>query len=167
MHPCGVASGRDRERKPVFGRIEAHRRGMCLAASPSTQAVGGPLGILRGPTTAGGEGPMPLDDREQRILEEIERQFYEEDPKLAETVRSATLASLSGKHLKWASLGLVVGVGLMLGFFTRNTIVALLGFGLMVVSVVGLVAVARGRAGVAASPEKGLLGGLRRRWRSR
>ncbi len=110
---------------------------------------------------------MPLDDREQRILEEIERQFYEEDPKLAETVRSATLASLSGKHLKWAVAGLVIGVGLMLGFFTRNTLVALLGFGLMVVSVVGIVAVARRRSGVAAGSETGLGAGLRRRWRGR
>jgi hypothetical protein len=110
---------------------------------------------------------MPLDDREQRILEEIERQFYEEDPKLAETVRSATLASLSGRHLKWAVLGLVVGVGLMLGFFTRNTIVALLGFGLMVASVAGIIAIARTRAGVVSGSEGNVFGGLRRRWRSR
>ncbi len=110
---------------------------------------------------------MPLDDREQRILEEIERQFYEEDPKLAETVRTATLASLSSKHLKWALLGLVVGVGLMLGFFTSNTLVALLGFALMVVSVAGIVAIARKRAVVMSRSEGGLLGGLRRRWRSR
>ncbi len=110
---------------------------------------------------------MPLDDREQRILEEIERQFYEEDPKLAETVRTATLASLSGKHLKWALLGLIAGVGLMLGFFTSNTLVALIGFALMVASVAGIVAIARTRAGVTSKSEGGLLGGLRRRWRSR
>jgi hypothetical protein len=110
---------------------------------------------------------MPLDDREQRILEEIERQFYEDDPKLAETVRSATLASLSGKHLKWALLGLIVGAGLMFGFFTRNTLVALLGFGLMVVSLMGIVAIARRRVGVAAKSETSFLGGLRRQWRSR
>ncbi|HSG78675.1 MAG TPA: DUF3040 domain-containing protein, partial [Acidimicrobiia bacterium] len=47
---------------------------------------------------------MPLDDREQRILEEIERQFYQEDPKLAETVRNTTLASVSTRNLKWAVL---------------------------------------------------------------
>lgn len=110
---------------------------------------------------------MPLDDREQRILEEIERQFYEDDPKLAETVRSATLASLSGKHLKWALLGLVVGAGLMFGFFTRNTLIALIGFGLMVVSLMGIVAIARRRVGVAVKSEESFLGGLRRQWRSR
>lgn len=110
---------------------------------------------------------MPLDDREQRILEEIERQFYEDDPKLAETVRTATLASLSGKHLKWALVGLVVGAALMFGFFTRYTAIALLGFGVMVASVAGIVTIARTRAGVGSSPETGVLAGLRRRWRSR
>ena len=110
---------------------------------------------------------MPLDDREQRILEEIERQFYEEDPKLAETVRTATLASLSGKHLKWALLGLVVGAIVMFGFFTRNTVVALLGFVVMVVAVAGIVAIARTRAGVGTGSDRGVMGGLRRRWRSR
>lgn len=110
---------------------------------------------------------MALDDREQQILDEIERQFYEDDPKLAETVRSATLASLSSRHLKWALLGLVVGAGLMFGFFTRNTIVALFGFGVMVASLVGIVAIARRRSGVATTSERGLIGGLRRRWRGR
>jgi hypothetical protein len=110
---------------------------------------------------------MPLDDREQQILDEIERQFYEEDPKLAETVRSATMASLSSKHLKWALLGLVVGAALMFGFFTSNTFVALFGFGLMVASLVGIVAIARRRSGVTATSEGGLIGGLRRRMRGR
>jgi len=92
---------------------------------------------------------MPLDDREQRILEEIERQFYEDDPQLAETVRTAGLAAASGGQLKWALLGLVSGAVLMLVFFTRLTLVALAGFVLMVLSVAWLAAIARRRAGVA------------------
>lgn len=110
---------------------------------------------------------MPLDDREQRILDEIERQFYEEDPKLAETVRTATIAGLSARHMKWAILGLVVGAGLMFGFFTSNTFVALIGFGVLVASLVGIVAIARRRSGIASSSERGLIGGLRRRLRGR
>jgi hypothetical protein len=31
---------------------------------------------------------MPLDDKEQEILAEIERQFYEEDPQLAHAVKN-------------------------------------------------------------------------------
>ena len=108
---------------------------------------------------------MPLDDREQKILEEIERQFYQEDPKLAETVRTATIASLSSRHLKWAILALVTGLGLMLGFFTRSTIVALVGFILMVASVAWIVGIVRQRAGVGFTPPSQWFERARRRWR--
>jgi hypothetical protein len=113
------------------------------------------------------ENPMPLDDREQRILEEIERQFYQEDPKLAETVRDATLASAASHHVKWALLGFLVGVGVMLGFFTRITLVALLGFAAMVMSLAWMVAILRRRSGVGASAPNSVVGRMRRRWRSR
>jgi len=110
---------------------------------------------------------MPLDDREQRILEEIERQFYQEDPKLAETVRDATLASMAGHNAKWASLGFVVGVAIMLGFFTRMTLVALLGFAAMVMSLAWMVAILRRRSGVGAAAPGSVVDRLRRRWRDR
>ena len=77
---------------------------------------------------------MPLDEREQRILEEIERRFYEDDPKLAETVRTASVANVFRRSLQKAAVGFILGLALMLLFFTRNTYVALAGFGLMVVS---------------------------------
>ena len=94
---------------------------------------------------------MALDDREQKILEEIERQFYEEDPKLAESVRTANIASISTKNLKWALLALVAGLGVMLGFFTVSTYVALAGFVVMVLAVVWLLAIIRKRAGMSFS----------------
>ena len=77
---------------------------------------------------------MPLDEREQRILEEIERRFYEDDPKLAETVRTASVANVFRRSLQKAVVGFVLGLAFMLLFFTRNTYVALVGFGLMVAS---------------------------------
>ena len=107
---------------------------------------------------------MPLNDREQRILEEIERQFYEDDPELAETVRTASLASASGRHLKWGVLGLVAGATLMLVFFTSQTLVALAGFVLMVLSLAWVVAIMRHRSGVASRRSwVGRLRGLHRR----
>ncbi len=110
---------------------------------------------------------MPLDDREQRILEEIERQFYEEDPRLAETVRSTTLASISARQLKWALLTLVAGVGLMLGFYTRSTPVALLGFVVMVLSVAWIAAIVQRRSGVGRKSAREKMGRLGRRWHRR
>ncbi|MCB2222959.1 MAG: DUF3040 domain-containing protein [Actinobacteria bacterium] len=106
---------------------------------------------------------MPLDDREQRILEEIERRFYEEDPKLAETVRTTTVAAVSARQLKWAVLALVAGVGVMLGFFTRSTAVALAGFVVMVLAVAWIIAIVQRRTGVGMGPSGAFLARLRRR----
>jgi len=101
---------------------------------------------------------MPLNDREQRILDEIERQFYEDDPRLAETVRTADLARGWARQLRWALLGLAGGAALMLVFFTRITLVALAGFVVMVLSVAWIALLARRRAGVASAPK------WRKRW---
>ena len=90
---------------------------------------------------------MALDDREQQILDEIERQFYEDDPKLAETVATTTLAKISARQLKWAALALLVGGGVMLGFFTRNTPVAAGGFVIMVMAVAWIIAIVQRRTG--------------------
>ena len=106
---------------------------------------------------------MALDDREQRILEEIERQFYAEDPKLAETVRTTTLAAISARQLKWAILALAVGLGVMLGFFTRSTPVALAGFVVMVAAVAWIVAIVQHRTGAGLGLVGTVLGRMRRR----
>jgi hypothetical protein len=92
---------------------------------------------------------MPLDDREQRILSEIERRFYEEDPDLAHTVRSIQKSAASPRTLYLAIAGLVVGVGLTLATFTFNPWLALAGFMVMVASGTALVQVLRRRAGKA------------------
>jgi hypothetical protein len=77
---------------------------------------------------------MPLNEREQKILEEIERQFYQEDPKLAQTVAKTTLESVKRKWQRLAVVGFAVGVAVMLAFFTSSTVVAIGGFVVMVVS---------------------------------
>lgn len=77
---------------------------------------------------------MPLDEREQRILDEIERQFYEQDPKLAETVAKTTLAAHGKRWQRLALLGFVLGLVVMLLSFTRQSVVALGGFVVMVAS---------------------------------
>lgn len=84
---------------------------------------------------------MPLDDREQRILAEIERQFYEDDPELAKAVKNIDRSSRFG--LRLPVLGLVTGLVTVVAFFTSQTLVALLGFALMVVSATAVVHVVR------------------------
>jgi NADH:ubiquinone oxidoreductase subunit 4 (subunit M) len=62
---------------------------------------------------------------------------------------------------------MVVGFVLMLAFFTRVTLVALLGFAGMVMSAAWLVAILRKRSGVGAASPESVVGRMRRRWRSR
>jgi hypothetical protein len=77
---------------------------------------------------------MALDDREQRILEEIERNLYAEDPKLAQTVAKTDLTARLKRRQRLATVGFFVGLAIMLGTFTRFSVLAGLGFILMVAS---------------------------------
>ena len=106
---------------------------------------------------------MPLDEREQRILEEIEAQFYQEDPGFAQTVRDTSLESLGARHVRFAILGLIAGLTLMLVFFTRNLYVAFVGFILMVGSVAWIVTVVN-RRGSEGATWGGWLSRARQRW---
>lgn len=86
---------------------------------------------------------MPLDDREQKILAEIERQFYEEDPELARAVEN--IDSTPMVKVRLAILGAVVGLATILFFFAQNIIFALVGFAVLIGSVSVLVPVLRER----------------------
>lgn len=59
---------------------------------------------------------MPLSDHEQRILEEIERQFYEQDPKSARELAGQTLEAQLIRNFR-RGLTLFVGGFVILGFF--------------------------------------------------
>jgi hypothetical protein len=94
---------------------------------------------------------MPLDDHEQKILAEIERQFYEEDPELARAVRDISRPSRVGIRL--AVLGVIAGLAIVIGFFTTRTVVAILGFALLVISATALVTGIRARGWQATEAE--------------
>jgi hypothetical protein len=76
---------------------------------------------------------MPLSDHEQRILEEIERQLSEEDPRLAEQVANTSLYSHLARRIRWASLAFLVGFAMLLAFWLVLW-VAVAGFALMLLS---------------------------------
>jgi hypothetical protein len=87
---------------------------------------------------------MPLNEREQQILDEIERQFRAEDPDLARAAASLPLGRFAQRHTRLLIVGVVAGLVIMLGTFSFNTILAMVGFGLMVVSATALVGLFRG-----------------------
>lgn len=79
---------------------------------------------------------MPLDDKEQEILQQIERQFYEEDPDLARAVKRIERPSRVGVRL--AVLGVIAGLAIVIAYVSI-TWVAVLGFTLLVASATALV----------------------------
>ncbi|HEV7887931.1 MAG TPA: DUF3040 domain-containing protein [Acidimicrobiales bacterium] len=77
---------------------------------------------------------MPLSEDEQRILHEIERSFYENDPAFARGVKdSPTLYRHAGRNMKWAAAGFVVGLVLLVVFLS-SLVLALVGFAVMLLS---------------------------------
>lgn len=92
---------------------------------------------------------MPLDDKEQRILKEIEAQFYEEDPELARAVRRIERPSRVGVRL--SLVGVVAGLAIIIAYVS-TTWVAVLGFALLVVSATSLVNALRARGVGSADP---------------
>jgi hypothetical protein len=63
---------------------------------------------------------VPLSEDEQRILHEIEQQFYESDPAFARGVGKTTLYRHAGRSLKWAGLGFFCGFVLLVGSFATS-----------------------------------------------
>lgn len=74
---------------------------------------------------------MPLSEEEQRILHEIERSFYERDPAFARGVSQKTLYRHAGRNCKWAALGFLGGLVLLVVSFASNPVVGFFGFLLM------------------------------------
>ena len=75
---------------------------------------------------------MPLSEDEQRILQEIERNFYDSDPAFAREVSNATLTRNAARNLRWAVVGFVAGLVLLILLFTKSVIFGFLGFAVMV-----------------------------------
>jgi hypothetical protein len=77
-------------------------------------------------------GFVPLSEDEQRILQEIERNFYDSDPAFAREVSTTTLYRHAGRNLKWATVGFVAGLAILIAGFTQSVLLGFLGFLVMV-----------------------------------
>lgn len=74
---------------------------------------------------------MPLSEDEQRILSQIEQQFYESDPAFAQSVSQNSLYRHAFRNIKWAALGLVGGLAFLLATLQVHVLVAFCGFLMM------------------------------------
>lgn len=119
---------------------------------------------------------MPLSEDEQRILHEIERRFYEHDPEYAKSIESTTLYRALGRNVKWAAIGFVFGLVILLVSFASSWLLGGLGFVVMLVSAIFVTQNVRkmGRAGWQQMTEQmrarnmgDMLGDTRRKLRER
>ncbi|MGW6914053.1 DUF3040 domain-containing protein [Kitasatospora sp. NPDC054939] len=58
---------------------------------------------------------MPLSEHEQRLLDQMERALYAEDPKFASALEGTGLRTYTRRRVYLAVAGFVVGIGLLMG----------------------------------------------------
>ncbi len=77
---------------------------------------------------------MPLSEHEQRLLEQMEKALYAEDPKFATSLRSAPGARAARGRAALGVLGILAGLGLLIaGVATTIIALGVLGFIVMLV----------------------------------
>ena len=75
---------------------------------------------------------MPLSEHEQKLLEQIERELINDDPKFASSVRSADGRVRARRKLVWAILLGILGLGMLIGGAVTSSIcLGVLGFCVM------------------------------------
>lgn len=79
---------------------------------------------------------MPLSEHEQRILAELEESLSKHDPSFVKSVRETTVASRSGRRIRWGVVGFVAGLVVLVLCFSHSIALGLLGVALMFVSAV-------------------------------
>ncbi len=80
---------------------------------------------------------MPLSDREQQILSDIEARLREDDPKLVRAVGTTTVSSRARSRIKLAAIGFVLGFVLLLAYIpTGSLALGVIAFVIMLGSVV-------------------------------
>jgi hypothetical protein len=80
-----------------------------------------------------------LNEHEERILAEIERQFHATDPESARRIASTTLQRYLIRNCKWALLTFVIGLLILLAAFASSWVLGIFGFLVMLASAVVLI----------------------------
>lgn len=79
---------------------------------------------------------MALSEQEQRLLEQMEQALAAEDPKLAQSLRGTSVRAVHGRRALFAGIGLLLGVAVLVGGLELSPLVCVLGFVIMLASVV-------------------------------
>jgi hypothetical protein len=95
---------------------------------------------------------VPLSEHEQRLLEQMERALYAEDPKLASTLRGADVGAHQRRRIVLGALGVIVGLGLLLAGVSVGWALGVLGFLVMLASAWWMLSSWRGRGSAPTGP---------------
>lgn len=71
---------------------------------------------------------MPLSEEELKILREIEAQLNATDPQLVDHVSRTTVYRHALRAIRWAMVGFVAGLVVVVATFTTMQVVAFIGF---------------------------------------
>ncbi|MGW3660172.1 DUF3040 domain-containing protein [Streptomyces sp. NPDC005151] len=72
---------------------------------------------------------MPLSEHEQRMLEQMERALYAEDPKFATALEGSGLRTYTRRRVYQAVAGFVVGIALLMaGMVAQQIWISVVGF---------------------------------------
>ncbi|WP_153506348.1 DUF3040 domain-containing protein [Cumulibacter manganitolerans] len=106
---------------------------------------------------------MPLSEHEQRVLEQIERSLYAEDPKFRAAVNRSSRKRVSVGSLRLAILLGILGLAVLVGgVWLQNVFVGVLGFVIMLGGgIMGLRATQRGAAPAGKGAKGGSTGGAK------
>ncbi|MFI5098995.1 MAG: DUF3040 domain-containing protein [Actinomycetes bacterium] len=128
---------------------------------------------------------MPLSEHEQRLLEQMERALYAEDPKFASALRGHDLRGRYRRRAVLGGFGVIVGLALLpVGIASQAVLLSVLGFLVMLGSaffavsswrrapapgdaIVAQPSGGRGRKNKSKAPKPKMMDRLEERWRRR
>ncbi|MFJ9771534.1 DUF3040 domain-containing protein [Kitasatospora sp. NPDC101157] len=121
---------------------------------------------------------MPLSEHEQRLLDQMERALYAEDPKFASALEGTGLRTYTRRRVYLAVAGFVVGIGLLMGGMVvpDQIWVSVVGFLVMLgCAVFAVTGWRRGPAGQGSGPRQaaaprrraGMMDRVEQRWQRR
>jgi hypothetical protein len=99
---------------------------------------------------------VPLSDHEQRLLEQMERALYQEDPKFASSLRSGRSDGIDRRKIAVGVTGVLLGlITVVAGVAVSQPIVGIVGFVIMIAGAFWAWLGSRGTAGKGAEEEGG------------
>ncbi|ARP69799.1 DUF3040 domain-containing protein [Streptomyces pluripotens] len=121
---------------------------------------------------------MPLSEHEQRMLEQMERALYAEDPKFASALEGSGLRTYTRRRVYQAVAGFLVGIALLMaGVVAQLILVSVVGFlvmlGCAVLAVTGWRKAPKpgeqpaGPARRQARPKRSMMDRIEQRWQRR